>query len=141
MLATLNDLTAPCAAEKGKELVIKNDLDAQILADEGKTLNVLMNLVYNALDFAGKDGQKGKVEVEAQNAGTNMLKILVKDNGCGVPDEVKDKIFEKGFTSRVTGNGLGLYISKSTMQEQYGDLKLVEDYKDGAAFEIEVPML
>ena len=141
MLTTLGDLVAPCAAEKGKKLVIKNELDAQILADEGKTLNVLMNLVYNALDFAGKDNQPGFVEVEAVSDGTNMLKIFVKDNGTGIPDDLKDKIFEKGFTMKETGNGLGLYISKTTMQEQYGDLKLVDGYKDGAAFEIEVPML
>ena len=141
MLETLGEMAAPRAAEKGKELVIKNDLNAQILADEGKTLNVLLNLVYNALDFSGKEGVKGKVEVEAVSDGTNMLKILVKDNGKGVPQEAKDKIFEKGFTMKETGNGFGLYISKTSMQEQYGDLKLVEDYKDGAAFEIEVPML
>lgn len=141
MFTTLGDLVAARAEEKRKKLVIKNDLDAQILADEGKTLNVLMNLVYNALDFAGKDGENGVVEVSAKSTGNNMLQIFVKDNGCGVPDDVKDKIFEKGFTSRITGNGLGLYISKSTMQEQYGDLQLVEDYKDGAAFVIEVPVL
>ena len=68
-----------------------------------------------------------------------MLKILIADNGCGIDEDKKDKIFEEGFTSKITGSGLGLYISKEAMKEQYGDLKLLESENGGAVFEITVP--
>ena len=70
-----------------------------------------------------------------------MLRILITGNGCGVDENKKEKIFEEGYTSKITGSGLGLYISKEAMKEQYGDLKLISSDKNGTVFEITVPKL
>lgn len=138
LFRTLENLVLPKVNEKNAVLSIKTSNDCQILADEGKLLNVLINLIYNALDFVG---DKGKIEVSTKVEGENTLKILIKDNGCGIPAEAAEKIFEKGFTSKAAGSGLGLYISKSAMQEQFGDLTLKETGKNGTAFEILIPMI
>lgn len=141
ILATFGALVSPRVKEKGAELLIKNELNCSILADENKLLNVLINLVYNSLDFVGKEDKKGKIEILTQIEGENMLKIKVSDNGLGISEDKKDKIFEKGFTSKATGNGLGLYISKNSMTEQYGDLTLASTDSEGTVFEILVPII
>ena len=138
LFKTLEGLVRPKIEEKKAELSIKTSNDCQILADEGKLLNVLINLIYNSLDFVDNHG---RIEVSTKVEGENTLKIVVKDNGCGIPEDICEKIFEKGFTSKQTGSGLGLYISKTAMQEQYGDLILKESGQNGTAFEILIPMI
>lgn len=147
LLSMVEALVSPRVKDKKAVLEIENNLKATILTDENKFLNVMMNLIYNALDFAGKEEKKGqtsekpKVRIETVVEGQNMLKIRVIDNGHGVPEELKDKIFDKGLTSREGGNGLGLYISKEAMKEQYGDLVLAKSSSEGAVFEVIVPMV
>ena len=70
-----------------------------------------------------------------------MLKIYITDNGCGISAENVQKIFEEGYTSKPTGSGLGLYISKEAMKEQYGDLILVNSDNNGTTFAVTVPKL
>ena len=70
-----------------------------------------------------------------------MLKISVSDNGCGIDADQQEKIFEDGYTSKMTGSGLGLYISKEAMKEQYGDLNLAHSDANGTTFEILIPKL
>ena len=106
------------------------------MADENKLLNVIINLLYNAVDASSKDGE---IKVQTEETQDNMIRILVSDNGCGIEEDKKDKIFEEGYTSKITGSGLGLYISKESMKELYGDLNLVKSDKDGTTFEILVP--
>ena len=117
---------------------VSNSYDGNILADENKLLNVMINLFYNAIDAVDKNGV---IKVKTEITEDNMLKILISDNGCGIEKDNREKVFEEGYTSKVTGSGLGLYISKEAMQEQYGDLKLVSSNKNGTTFEISIPKL
>lgn len=126
------------AAQKNAKLEVSNKFKGEIIADENKLLNVMINLLYNAMDAISENGTIG---IRTEETDDNMLKILVMDNGCGVDEDKKDKIFEDGYTSKITGSGLGLYISKEAMKEQYGDLKLVSSTLDETVFEITVPKL
>lgn len=143
ILKTLGDLVHPRTQEKNAVLNIKNSFDCDIFADENKLLNVLINLVYNALEALNQNEKEQKscrIEIETYIEGENMLKILVKDNGCGISEDRIEKIFEEGYSSKISGSGLGLFISKSTMQQQYGDLTLKESSKEGTTFEILIPI-
>ena len=51
------------------------------------------------------------------------------------------RVFEEGYTSKPTGSGLGLYISKEAMKEQYGDLNLKASDRNGTTFEVIVPRI
>ena len=117
---------------------VSNSYNGDVLADENKLLNVMINLFYNAIDAVDKDGI---IKVKTEVTEDNMLKILISDNGCGIEKDNREKVFEEGYTSKVTGSGLGLYISKEAMQEQYGDLKLISSNKKGTTFEISIPKL
>ena len=68
-----------------------------------------------------------------------MLKISVKDNGCGIAPKEFQNIFKEGYTTKTIGNGLGLYISKENMKELYGDLQLIASDHNGTTFVVLIP--
>ena len=129
------------AQQSNVNIEITNSYDGDILADENKLLNVMINLFYNAIDAMSDSDNGGVIKIKTEVSEDNMLKIFVSDNGCGIKKENSKKIFEEGFTSKVTGSGLGVSISKEAMQEQYGDLKLISSNKKGTTFEISIPRL
>ena len=140
ILDSVINLVQAKALDKNIKIEVSNNFNGDIIADENKLLNVMINLLYNAID-AISDKNKGIIKVNTEETADNMLRILITDNGCGVDKNKKEKIFEEGYTSKITGSGLGLYISKEAMKEQYGDLKLISSDKNGTVFEITVPKL
>ncbi len=126
------------AMEADTKFEISNQYTGNVLCDENKLLNVLINLLYNSIDAIKENGV---IKISTQETDDNMLKIYVSDNGCGIDSDNTQKIFEDGYTSKPTGSGLGLFISKNAMKEQYGDLNLVSSDKDGTTFEISVPKI
>ncbi len=140
ILDSVINLVQAKALDKNIKIEVSNSFNGDIIADENKLLNVMINLLYNAID-AISDKNKGIIKVNTEETADNMLRILITDNGCGVDKNKKEKIFEEGYTSKITGSGLGLYISKEAMKEQYGDLKLISSDKNGTVFEITVPKL
>lgn len=140
ILDSVINLVQAKALDKNIKIEVSNSFNGDIIADENKLLNVMINLLYNSID-AISDKNKGIIKVNTEETADNMLRILITDNGCGVDENKKEKIFEEGYTSKITGSGLGLYISKEAMKEQYGDLKLISSDKNGTAFEITVPKL
>ena len=141
VLETAISLVQAKAQETDSKFEVSNKFTGEILADENKLLNVMINLFYNALDAIQCKKASGKIVVKTEETADNMLKILISDNGCGIDSETQKKIFDEGFTSKITGSGLGLYISKEAMKEQYGDLNLVCSDENGTTFEILVPKL
>ena len=83
----------------------------------------------------------GLIKIKTEESEDNMLKIVFTDNGCGIEEDKKDKIFDEGYTSKATGSGLGLYVSKEAMKDQYGDLNLVKSDENGTTFEVTIPKL
>lgn len=140
ILDSVINLVQAKALDKNIKIEVSNSFNGDIIADENKLLNVMINLLYNSID-AISDKNKGIIKVNTEETADNMLRILITDNGCGVDANKKEKIFEEGYTSKITGSGLGLYISKEAMKEQYGDLKLISSDKNGTVFEITVPKL
>ena len=137
---TINLVSAKAQDEK-IDIQVLNSIDCDILADEQKFLNVLINLLYNAIDALKENNAERIIKITTDITVDNMLKILINDNGCGIDEKNIPKLFDEGYTTKATGNGLGLYISKQNMQEQYGDLNLANTNKNGTTFEILIPKL
>lgn len=132
------DLVQAKAMETGTKFEVSNKFTGDILCDENKLLNVMINLFYNAIDSIKADGL---IKINTEESADNMLKIYIADNGSGIEKDLCEKVFEEGFTSKASGSGLGLYISKEAMKEQYGDLKLVNSSENGTTFELSLPRL
>lgn len=109
--------------------------------DTVKIERVLMNLVVNAMD-ALQDG--GTVEVHTANAhlpnGREAVAITVSDNGCGIPPDAIDKIFEPYFTTKAEkGNGLGLSSALAIVEQHGGKLFCRSSVGQGTTFEVLLP--
>jgi signal transduction histidine kinase len=87
------------------EVCTARDLPA-IDADPDQIAQLLLNLLNNAADATdGREHRKVTVGTEMLD---NGVRLLVSDNGCGVPDRLKDKLFQARFTTKEGGHGLGL---------------------------------
>ena len=135
------ELVKAKAESVSAKIEVSDMYEGNVLADENKLLNVLINIIYNALDALSECDGEHVIKISTEVSADNMLKIYIKDNGCGISAENVQKIFEEGYTSKPTGSGLGLYISKEAMKEQYGDLFLVSSDGNGTTFAVTVPKL
>jgi two-component system, NtrC family, sensor kinase len=103
---------------------------------------VLLNLINNA--FQAVNGvDNPKVEVSTQLQG-NKIEIKVKDNGTGIPDDIKDKIFQPFFTTKPTGQGTGLGLSMSydiITKGHGGKLKIASKEGEGSEFIINLSLV
>ena len=94
---------------------------ARAETDSGQVEQVLLNLLLNAIEAS--EAEK-TVEVRL-SAGERTVRIEVADEGPGIADEVRDRIFEPYFTTKDDGNGLGLALSRETARRHGGDLSFV----------------
>jgi len=109
---------------------------------------VVLNLINNAF-FAVNEklrqahpdsGYEPTVTVSTKRDGDKIL-ISVKDNGKGIPDVIKEKIFQPFFTTKPTGQGtgLGLSLSYDIVKAHGGKLELITNKNEGTEFIIEIP--
>jgi signal transduction histidine kinase len=116
--------------------------DPLVSGSEAKLKQVVLNLVVNALQAV--DPGTGRVTVSLEEAG-DWARLVVADNGCGLDDEMHEKIFEPFFSRRREGRerglGLGLTISHGIV-EAHGGRLLVESAGPGkgSRFIIELPV-
>lgn len=99
---------------------------------------VLENLLRNTADYAGE----GAVVTIRLGLVEKMLLISYRDNGPGIDEEIRSRIFQKGVTTKGEGKGLGLYLSKRIVESYGGTIELLDTkFGTGAAFIISVPVL
>ncbi len=124
-------------AELYKEAEIVLNLESvTVKANEGlKT--IINNIVHNALVHGKDDGIRIKIETFSDE---KYGIIRISDNGKGIPDEIKEKIFEEGFTTG-EGTGLGLYIVKRIVNIYGGEIEVKDNIPKGTVFEIRIPKI
>lgn len=119
----------------------------EVIGDSIKLEQILTNLITNARDAVEKspkpDGMKIWVrayKIQETN-GKAQVMIEVEDNGSGIPENIRDKIFEQFFTTKPPGKGtgLGLSIAQKIVEEHKGHIKLSSELKKGTKFSIKLP--
>ena len=126
---------------KGCELKFTNRLhQQQIRGNQDALLGALINLVMNALN-ACQGVAAPLIEVKFDHHDDRTAKIVVRDNGCGIPDAIKDRIFEPFMTTRPQGTGLGLAIVKSVVEKSGGAISFSTQPGNGTEFRILLPLL
>ncbi len=110
--------------------------DELVFVDKGQIQQVLLNLMLNAVEVMPEGGDLS-IGTEIKDGRVN---IYVKDQGGGIPENLRDRIFESFLTGRKDGTGLGLTISKRIMRAHDGDLELVESGSGGTTFCISLPL-
>jgi signal transduction histidine kinase len=98
---------------------------------------VLINLVRNAFDAL--DSQtNGIVRVELRGD-EDRHRLLITDNGCGIPEDQIGRIFDPFFTTKALGTGLGLPVCKKIVESHGGALSVTSEIGVGTTFTIELP--
>ena len=109
---------------------------------------VLLNLINNAFQAVNERGKKGEsdyapiVSITTQLTANGQQRIAIKDNGTGIPDSIKDKIFQPFFTTKPTGEGtgLGLSLSYDIVKAHGGELDVESKSGQETTFTIILPL-
>ena len=110
-------------------------------AHKGQIQQVLLNLLINATQAMPSGGN---IEIAARildKEGASWLAIDVADSGTGIPDSLRDKVFESFLTGRPDGTGLGLAIAKRILRSHYGDIELVATGPGGTTMRMLLPLV
>ena len=112
-----------------------------ILAERSKVLQILVNLIGNAKYAADKGGAAEKlITLRIAPGDPGRVRLIVHDNGIGIPPENLEKIFSHGFTTRAGGHGFGLHSSITAAKAMNGSLTVhSEGTGRGATFTLELP--
>lgn len=115
--------------------------DLWIQGNAGRIQQVIINLLNNAKDAVEK-AEKKIVEISA-HMNHQFVRIRIKDTGCGIPESLREKIFQPFFTTKEVnkGTGIGLSLSLSIIQEHNGKLELKSEVNQGTEFIIEFQLL
>lgn len=113
-----------------------------IKIDSDKLYMALSNIVENSIDYTLKGGWVNVSLVEE----SGYAKVVVQDNGIGVPEEQIDRLFDRFFRAsnairiRTEGSGLGLYIAKDIVKNHGGDILVSSKENEGSIFTIALPL-
>ena len=115
------------------------DHDIYLTGDRLLLQMAVNNLLDNAIKYSGKEG---KIEIHLKE--NEKIKLLVKDEGKGIPDDEKNKIFNKFYrvgnlhTKEAKGTGLGLYLTKKIVEQHNGNIIVTDNEPRGSIFEIKL---
>lgn len=123
------------------ELFLEEHLP-MVLCDRNILKQAIINLVKNAIDSVReKDGKIIISTFSTSKLSEDYVVISVKDNGIGIPDEIKSKIFEPFFTTKPNGTGLGLSIVYRVVKLHMGFIDFSSEKGKGTEFRIYLPVI
>ena len=130
-------------AEGFENIYLKYNMpaDLEVETDRARLRVVLSNLIGNSLKYHDPAKENPNVEISAVSR-NNQLRIEVQDNGLGISEEHKPKIFDMFFraSEKSKGSGLGLYIVNETIKKLNGTVVVASKVGHGSTFEIVVPL-
>jgi signal transduction histidine kinase len=120
----------------GTEVVIQVVENDQLVLDENRITRCLANIVKNAQEAIGA---KGTITIRIRDLGSE-LQVSISDDGPGVPESIRSRIFEPFVTSgKKHGTGLGMAIAKSTVDAHGGRIWLESEPGKGTTFQVLLP--
>jgi two-component system sensor kinase FixL len=109
--------------------------------DEVQLQQVLLNLVVNACDaMAGVNAKERRLLVCTESDGRGV-RVCVADQGCGIPTERIERIFQPFFTTKEIGMGLGLAVCRTIVSAHDGELSAINNPGRGATFQFTLPAI
>ncbi len=124
-------------------------IEGEVMLDRIRFMVILNNLVSNAIKYHNYEISNPWVKIMISRVG-DTVQVLVADNGLGIHDQYKDKVFEMFFraadepgqtSGSPLGSGLGLFIVKETVEKMNGKIMLSSKEGEGACFRIDLPLV
>jgi len=116
---------------------ISNEKEIIVKLDRTQLIRILTNLVKNAIQSVSETANP-KIEVSIVSENNNAV-IIVTDNGVGIPEANKPKIFEPKFTTKTSGMGLGLAMVKNIVETYNGSICFTSEEGIGTSFTVTFP--
>ena len=140
VLQDVIDLLQP-QFEKGEirlTLEIPQELP-KVLMEKDHIQQVFFNLLLNAIEAMENQDHGRQIWIEALDQGDTLV-VRVEDSGPGIPEDLRERIFEPFMSSKQNGTGLGLSVSYGVIEAHKGKLELIpSQHENGACFEIRLP--
>lgn len=124
---------------KSHFILQKKTENTSVLADKDQMIRVFNNLLKNAIQAIEVE-EDGLIEVLISKE-NEMILISVRDNGNGIDDELKDKIFRPNFTTKTSGMGLGLAMVKNIISSHGGEIWFESEPQKGTTFFFTLPLV
>lgn len=126
----------------GKQKITKDIDDVQISADKNRIEQVISNFLSNALKYS-PEGKE--IRIAAKSNG-KTIRLMVKDQGIGIPKDKAKLIFDRFFrvdesSNHFSGLGLGLYISAQIIERHHGKIGVNSEINSGSEFWFEIPLV
>lgn len=109
-----------------------------VLADSNQLGRAIINLIKNGIQSIPRD-RKGSLKIELYKD-IDWAYISIADNGGGIPVELQEKLFEPSFTTKSSGMGLGLAITKKIIENSKGEIWFQSNHEGGTTFFIKLPL-
>ena len=109
-----------------------------IYADKTQMNRLFTNLLQNAVESIPTN-KKGKIIIR-EEVSNGSVTVIVEDNGSGIPEEMKNKIFSPNFTTKTSGTGLGLAMCKGIVEQAKGEIWFDTNEKKGTSFHVTLPL-
>lgn len=118
------------------ELILQKCHKCLIIGDKNKLKQVIINIIQNAIDELDNSGKI----IIANKVVNQQVVIDIIDNGKGIDDDQKQKIFDLYYTTKNKGNGIGLSIVQQIIDEHNGNISVLNNKPKGTIFRIKLPV-
>lgn len=126
--------------QKNNEIKIEllpSDDSLAVYIDKSYFIRIITNLLQNAMQSIQEEKQ-GHIKISYEQIDANVV-IVIEDNGSGIPEEVQDKLFQPYFTTKTSGTGLGLPMTKSLVENSDGSIWFKTNPNGGSRFFVRLP--
>jgi signal transduction histidine kinase len=129
---------------KNIKIILENKSNTKLFLNSGHFQQVILNLFENSF-YALRNKNHGTIKIKIEENKDNII-ILFSDDGEGIPEKNKDKIFNSFFTSKnnkteeINGTGLGMYVSQEIINSYNGNISVKSEINKGTEFIITIPI-
>jgi signal transduction histidine kinase len=109
----------------------------RIAGQRDRLKQAVLNVAINALESMSEGGAL-ELRLEAL---PEHVDVMITDNGPGIPEDVRQRIFDMHFTTKTSGTGIGLYVARSIVEAHGGEISVASAPGRGSEFRLRVPML
>lgn len=144
MHACVDEIVTTLTESLQKNVAITKDITAKnLFVSDKKLFNiVLSNIIDNSIKYTNPDNKISTVSIVISDY-INGIRVVITDNGIGIPKDIKNKIFDMFFrgTDQSKGSGLGLYIVNKIINKLEGSIKVDSTYMQSTRIEIYLPSM
>lgn len=133
------DLLRPFAAYSNTSILFEAENDYHIQGDEHHLKQAIMNVIKNGIEST--ENERGTVTIDIQSGSTSdMLEILISDDGTGMTPEQLSKIGLPFYTTKTKGTGLGSMVTNKIIREMHGKIEYESQLDKGTVVRITLPL-